>query len=174
LVLGDFNIVDQKHETMKALLDNGFDIPDQIREQPEGTNTFQTKFYDQIGVRSKSEFFQLGTDTNSAGTFNYYKHVLTENQFDDYKTYVVKSVEKQLKRKESELLKAQNRETPNTNDITKLQTAIIDLNLFLLDDVKLKTYYFKKWKTFQISDHLPMWVEIKTDHSTQYLSSIND
>lgn len=174
LVLGDFNIVDQEHETMQALLDNGFDIPDQIRNRPEGTNTFQTKFYDQIGIRSKSEFFQLGADQNSAGTFNYYEQVLKENQFEDYKTYVVKSVEKQLKRKEVELVKAENKTTPNIDDITKLQAAINNLNLTLQDDIKLKEYYFKKWKTFQISDHLPMWVEIKTDHSTKYLSKIND
>jgi exonuclease III len=30
-------------------------------------------------------------------------------------------------------------------------------------------YYNTYWKTFQMSDHLPMWVEIKIDHTDAYL-----
>ncbi|MDC9724226.1 MAG: endonuclease/exonuclease/phosphatase family protein [Urechidicola sp.] len=174
LVLGDFNIVDHEHETMKALLDNGFEIPEQIRNRPQGTNTFQTKYYDQIGVRSKSDFFQLGTDENSAGTFNYYSHVLKKSQFEDYKTYVVNALEKQLKRKKLELTKAENKAAPDLEKIEKLKNSKNEMKAVLQDNAQIENYYFKKWKTFQISDHLPMWVEIKTDHSTQYLKEIDD
>ena len=39
-------------------------------------------------------------------------------------------------------------------------------------DVSGKTAYFKDyWRTHQMSDHLPMWVELKTDYSDQYLRS---
>lgn len=31
------------------------------------------------------------------------------------------------------------------------------------------TYYKTYWRTFQMSDHLPMWVEIKIDHTDDYL-----
>lgn len=31
---------------------------------------------------------------------------------------------------------------------------------------------FKKWRTWQISDHLPLWIEIDTDYSDQYLAAI--
>lgn len=174
LVLGDFNIVDHEHETMKALLDNGFEIPNQIRDQPQGTNTFQTKFYDQIGVRSKSDFFQLGADDNSAGTFNFYKYVYTSNQFDVYKKEVQKSVSKQIARKGKELLKEENKTTPKATKILKLKNGILELKEVLTEDIQLKDYYFRVWKTFQMSDHLPMWVEIKVDHSTQYLEDINN
>lgn len=35
---------------------------------------------------------------------------------------------------------------------------------------KDKTLYYKTyWRTFQMSDHLPMWVEIKIDHTDAYL-----
>lgn len=172
MVLGDFNIVDHEHKTMEALLDNGFKIPEQIRKKPVGTNTFQTKYYDQIGVRSKSGFFKLGEEDNSAGAFNFYQHIFRENQFEDYKTEVVKTLIKQLKNKEKELVKMQNKPTPNNEDIYKLNTAITDLKAMLLDDVQLFEYYYKVWKTFQISDHLPMWVEIKVDHSETYLKGI--
>jgi len=37
---------------------------------------------------------------------------------------------------------------------------------------KNKTLYYKTyWRTFQMSDHLPMWVEVKIDHTDAYLSS---
>lgn len=32
-------------------------------------------------------------------------------------------------------------------------------------------YYNTYWKTYQMSDHLPMWVEIKIDHTDAYLSN---
>lgn len=35
-----------------------------------------------------------------------------------------------------------------------------------------KTRYYKTyWRTYQMSDHLPMWVEVKIDHTDDYLSS---
>lgn len=36
-------------------------------------------------------------------------------------------------------------------------------------DAKKKTTYYKTWKTYQMSDHLPMWIELKTDFSRAYL-----
>ena len=30
--------------------------------------------------------------------------------------------------------------------------------------------YFPKWRTWQISDHMPMWVELRTDLSDAYLN----
>ena len=37
------------------------------------------------------------------------------------------------------------------------------------NDEDLLYYYLKTWRTFQISDHLPLWVELKVDFSNQYL-----
>ncbi|MPZ68904.1 MAG: endonuclease/exonuclease/phosphatase [Actinobacteria bacterium] len=34
-----------------------------------------------------------------------------------------------------------------------------------------KTRYYKDWRTFQMSDHLPMWIELKTDFGRQYLQN---
>ena len=33
------------------------------------------------------------------------------------------------------------------------------------------TYYQTYWRTHQMSDHLPMWVELKIDYSDEYLRS---
>jgi len=37
---------------------------------------------------------------------------------------------------------------------------------------KHKKYYANKWRTFQMSDHLPMWVALKIDFSDQYLEKL--
>lgn len=34
-----------------------------------------------------------------------------------------------------------------------------------------KTYYKTYWRTHQMSDHLPMWVELKIDYSEEYLAN---
>ena len=40
-------------------------------------------------------------------------------------------------------------------------------------DLSLETRY-KKWRTWQMSDHSPLWVEIETDFSDHYLKSLKD
>ncbi len=39
-------------------------------------------------------------------------------------------------------------------------------------DKQLSTYYGSKWRTFQMSDHLPLWVELRVDFSDEYLKKI--
>jgi len=36
----------------------------------------------------------------------------------------------------------------------------------------IEKYYMTTWRTFQMSDHLPLWVELKIDFSNQYLEKI--
>jgi hypothetical protein len=37
------------------------------------------------------------------------------------------------------------------------------------DETGKKQYYRTYWRTHQMSDHLPMWMEIKTDFGREYL-----
>jgi len=37
---------------------------------------------------------------------------------------------------------------------------------------QIENYYLSKWRTFQMSDHLPLWVELKIDFSDQYLERV--
>lgn len=32
--------------------------------------------------------------------------------------------------------------------------------------------FYRQWRTFQISDHLPLWVELQTDFADAYLASV--
>ena len=74
--------------------------------------------------------------------------------------------------KEKDLAREQNKTKPDADKIKKLNEAIDELNDVLNDPAKLKDYYYKLWKTFQISDHMPMWAELIVDHSEKYLKSI--
>ncbi|MCL2756485.1 MAG: endonuclease/exonuclease/phosphatase family protein [Coriobacteriia bacterium] len=38
---------------------------------------------------------------------------------------------------------------------------------------QVSNYYLKTWRTFEMSDHLPLWIELKIDFSNQYLENIN-
>lgn len=37
---------------------------------------------------------------------------------------------------------------------------------------EIKKYYLTNWRTFEMSDHLPLWIELQIDFSNQYLQNI--
>ena len=37
---------------------------------------------------------------------------------------------------------------------------------------QIENYYLTNWRTFQMSDHLPLWIELKIDFSNQFLEKI--
>jgi hypothetical protein len=126
-VLGDFNIISKEHETMQALENNGFKVPDQIKTIP-GSNVEKDKTYDQIAFWKPGE--QKGyvrLDVLAAGVFDYFSHVFKKSEENIYKP-----------------LMGSTRAT------------------------------YKQWRTYKMSDHLPMWVELRTDFSAEYLQDCLD
>lgn len=79
--------------------------------------------------------------TGKAGVFNYYKTVFRDTPED--KAIYMKHMTEYEKTKEGK---------PRTEE-------------------SKATYYQTYWRTHQMSDHLPMWVELKIDYSDEYLSS---
>ncbi|MGI9646265.1 MAG: hypothetical protein ACR2O6_13245 [Ilumatobacteraceae bacterium] len=55
------------------------------------------------------------------------------------------------------------RESNKTKSDSKMSVEYADR-----DEAK-KTTYYNAWKTFQLSDHLPLWVELQIDFSRDYL-----
>jgi hypothetical protein len=39
-------------------------------------------------------------------------------------------------------------------------------------DAGKATYYKTYWRTFQMSDHLPMWIDLKMDWTDEYLQGL--
>ncbi len=167
IVLGDFNIDSPEHKTMEALEKNGFKIPDSIKKKPRATNMFQTKHYDQIAYNDRSKSIEFADNENSAGVYNFFNKVFATRQFKDYQQTIIDLYETKLSRKNEELLS----ET-NNKKLEKITKDRKKLMAFLEDEALQKEFYKKKWRTFQMSDHLPMWTELKINFSTKYLDRL--
>jgi endonuclease/exonuclease/phosphatase family metal-dependent hydrolase len=140
ILLGDFNIVGHDHDTMKALLGSGFQVPKALQALP--TNIGRDKYYDQIAFRTRPgdlEYLESeqGDAGGRAGAFEIFKRLFTEDQFDDYKDAAAAS--------------------PNGKKAK--------------NDKDRKEYYMD-WRTYQFSDHLPLWVRLKVNDSGKYLEGL--
>ncbi len=144
--LGDFNIKGKNHKTYEALVSNGFEIPEQIRKIPAGTNVSRDEYYDQIAIYTGNTNHQQVTrvETMRAGVFDFFKYVYRSHADDNGQdeAYYLPLMNSELQRR-----RAAGRS-------------------------KASSWKYKDWRTFQMSDHLPMWIELKIDYSDEYLSSI--
>jgi endonuclease/exonuclease/phosphatase family metal-dependent hydrolase len=143
IVLGDFNIFQSSDATMRALIDDGdFSIPEGVQAIP-GSNVPKDKKYDQIAYRARQGRFEA---TGKAGVFDYYNHVLTAADAQVYRPYIDTYI------KERHEAGKKSPKTPTTD--------------------KTRTSQFMTWRTYQMSDHLPLWTEFRVDFSDEYLSGI--
>jgi hypothetical protein len=124
ILLGDFNVVSPQHETMAALVDKGFTVPEQIDAEHLKT---RNHFYDQIAVRVRDPRFA----TVDGGVVDLYADVFTDDDVALYADQVPATV-----------------------------------------DGKTPLDKFRTWRTWQMSDHNPLWVQVKTDFSDSYLEQI--
>jgi len=132
IVLGDFNIVDRKHETMEALLTNDFVTPKPLQEIP-GSNVKQDKFYDQIALwvgKSNRRKTYTHIIPYRAGVFDFFDIVYRTDEEDTYHPF---------------MRKAGSQEFYSS---------------------------YASWRTYQMSDHLPMWVELQVDFAREYLDEV--
>ncbi|WP_400077673.1 endonuclease/exonuclease/phosphatase family protein [Winogradskyella sp. R77965] len=165
ILLGDFNIFSPEHKTMKALKKHGFKIPKGIEDHP--SNMYKTKHYDQIAFMEKKGEVIHGKKSNSAGCYDYYRKVFTTRQFGDYKAVVLKNLKEKLKGQQAKFAAESDIEKK-----AKIKKSIDKFKAIIASDAKQKDYYKKEWRTFQLSDHLPMWTELKINFSLSYLDKI--
>ncbi len=119
-VLGDFNIISPQHQTMEALEQNGFVVPEKIRAIP-GSNVDKSKAYDQIAFwEPRRNRGYARVEVLDANVFDFFEHVYRLDERDIY----------QPERTEGS---------------------------------------YKTWRTYKMSDHLPMWVELVSDFSDAYI-----
>lgn len=142
IALGDFNIKGKSHKTMEALQANGFKVPEEIQQIPEGTNVKRDKFYDQIaiwqGKTRRRQFFRDYTsiEVTGAGVFDFFKHVFRAGDDD-----------------------------PDGID----EEWYLERRSKVAPDKKSK---YAGWRTYQMSDHLPMWIELRADFADTYLENV--
>ena len=151
-VLGDFNIVSQSHATWDALHSNGFQVPEALSEIPEGSNVKRDKAYDQIAYwtdpkRTRARHGSVSTvDVGNAGIFDFFETVFRQGADDD----------------------------PDGEDEAAYSKLMLAMQAEGQKVKKKKPWKYKEWRTFQMSDHLPMWIELRTDFTDEYLEMIGE
>ena len=138
-LLGDFNIVSPTHKTMEALENNGFVVPEILKQNP---TTGTRKHYDQIGFKTKPDLIEYVEDTtqSNAGVINLFDSIYTDDDLDQYRDLVAKTT-------------AGKKALANNDDAAFFKA-------------------YKDWRTYQFSDHFPMWARLKTDNSSNYLQKL--
>ncbi len=160
-VLGDFNIVDKKHETWKALHTNGFEVPEELREIPEGSNVDRSKAYDQIAYwtdpdERRAEHGSVSkVEVARADVFDFFETVFRMGD-DDPDGVDESAYEPVMAQQQAHSAKASKK----TNKKRAKKKS------------KKAAWKYKEWRTFQMSDHLPMWIELRTDFADEYLELI--
>lgn len=140
IALGDFNIFAEGDKTMEALTKAGdFTIPEQIKTIP-GSNLTGEKKYDQIAFRSREGRFEA---TGNAGVIDYYRHVFKDGDADTYRAYIDEYIAARWKAGKKSPKKPANE--------------------------KAAVSQYKTWRTYQMSDHRPLWAEFRVDFSDDYL-----
>ncbi len=138
ILLGDFNIFHSASETMQAIIDAGFQVPQELQEVPASNVGRKKRRYDQIAFKVRSDQLK---PTGQAGVFDFFKTVY---------------------RAEDEGIYAENigpRYHTTAAGVVKTKK-------------QQSRYYLSDWRTHQMSDHLPMWVELKIDFGPEYLSKL--
>ena len=178
ILVGDFNIKFEGSDGDEALTAEGFEV---FRNR-KGSNKDQTKFYDQISFKSKKDRVQLAKD-DAHGVLQFFNSIYRPRDFDTYREQLLQTVRDKLKRFEREKKSAEGRLARATTDkaksnaekdVLKKINQIAEWTNKLTDNVELKKYYLKEWRTFRASDHLPLWVELQIDFSVEYLKNLSD
>ena len=164
ILVGDFNIKKAGSAGYNALEKNGFTCVNNRL----GSNRDQTKFYDQISFISKYNELQLMEEERDDRVFQFFDSVYRDKDFKSHKAYMTKRIKEKIANA-SEKLDGETRKTYKK----KLESEIKKLNGYLASEEALEKYY-EEWRTFQMSDHLPLWVELKIDFTDGYLEYLED
>ncbi len=163
ILVGDFNIKKKGSEGFNALEKNGFTTVN----NREGSNKDQTKHYDQISFRSrKNELVFLEPERNDR-IVQFFDSVFRESDFSKYKPIMKRMLKAKLKEAKEDLAAATSKTKKK-----KANKQIASLTAAGKSEASLKDYY-DNWRTFQMSDHLPLWVELEIDFSGRYLEYLS-
>ena len=127
---------------MQALEGEGFRIPENLKK--ERSNLRGDKHYDQIALKVKQKQLEIG----ASGVFRFAQSVFRDHD-DDFLAYFDK-------------MPADKRDFLDRGAHAGERRSAAEQRDYYLDD----------WRTWQMSDHLPMWVQLKVDFTDAYLGSL--
>lgn len=147
IILGDFNIPKAGDRFMKALESSGFKIPAPIKKHPTNFGK-EVHHYDQIAFNLQLEDdIEIINEKVRSGAFNFTKSVYRDSDYEEYIPYMLKTVS------------VPNPDKPGKNKRVKVErTGEEALN-----------YFHGTYRIDQMSDHMPLWIELQVDFSAQYI-----
>ncbi len=163
ILVGDFNIKARGSAGFNALEKNGFTTV----KNRKGSNRDQTKFYDQISFLSRRKELVLMQPERQDRVFQFFDSVFRPSDFAEYKPVIKERLKAKLEQAEEGLASATSKRAKG-----KAERRIASLKDAGSSDASLKKYY-EEWRTFQMSDHLPLWVEVEIDFSDGYLEYLS-
>lgn len=142
ILLGDFNILSRDDATFEPLDRHGWTVP---MDYPSDIR--ETKAYDQIAFKLKEGELKLGPNAKNSGAFRLFDSVFGEDTWENYY---------RIARETGRIMDSWH-ETMNWPANNRVLTP---------------EEYFRQWRTWQMSDHLPLWVELEIDFTDDYLGSL--
>ena len=112
----------------------------------------------------------------------YIPQAIREHPTDLGKTMFYDQIAFKLKIEQNMTVFAEGKQHAGTFDFTESVYTPADLDIYReyfeekytkgKTEKEITTYYMSSWRTFEMSDHLPLWIELKIDFSNQYLKNI--
>jgi len=150
ILVGDFNVLKSGSAGYNALEKNGFTTV----KNREGSNKDRTKFYDQISFQSRRNELVLMESDRDDQTFQFFDSVYRPEDFKLYKPVMEKMIAAKRKVAETDLAEATSKTARK-----KATRKIASLTKVTASESALEKFY-DEWRTFQMSDHLPLWVAV--------------
>jgi endonuclease/exonuclease/phosphatase family metal-dependent hydrolase len=142
ILLGDFNILSHDDATFAPLNKHGWTVPIDHLSNMEGTMG-----YDQIAFKLKEGTVRMGPHQPNSGVFDPYRSVFREADWEAY--YAIAA--------------ATGRPMTSWDATMRWPSN---------DRVLSREEYFQQWRTWQISDHMPLWLELQIDFTDEYLAGM--
>ena len=152
IFLGDMNIEHTDDDIMQALKASGLEVPDF-----GPTNMGGDKWYDQMAFTAKGKATRK-TKLIRHGIFDWRHSIYGPHPRENIDQFNEDQIQQGLKRLDLD--------TYLNHYEAKAQKARIDHGKAPYADWP-KSY--RKWTTWEISDHLPIWIELEVDYSDDYL-----
>jgi len=110
------------------------------------TNIARTRSYDQIAFKVKDDELRLGPSAPNSGVFDFFDVVFQDDTWQDY----------------YDIAAATGRPMQSWDATRHWKTG----------KLLSRETYFRTWRTWQISDHMPLWVELEIDFTDSYLDRL--
>ena len=150
IFLGDMNIDTRASDGMRALEEEGFEVPD-----IGPTSLTGAKHYDQIAFTGLDD----KTHQLEKGVVRFLDAVFTDDERDAYEE-VAKAIRKDRRAGES-FWEFHREVRAALEEGREIGEAYADW-----------AREYPSWRTHEMSDHLPIWIELRVDYSNEYLRDI--